>query len=53
LGAWITGLVSDQTGSYSASFWIVVVLLGIALVISFFIKKIAPDTNDAPPEVVS
>ncbi len=44
LGAWITGLVSDQTGSYSTSFWIVVVLLGIALVVSFFIKPVTSKT---------
>lgn len=40
VGAWLTGLISDQTGSYSMSFWVVVVLLCIALAISFFIKPI-------------
>ncbi len=40
IGAWLTGVISDQTGSYSASFWVVVVLLVIALGISFFIKPI-------------
>lgn len=40
VGAWLTGLISDQTGSYSMSFWVVVVLLTIALGISFFIKPI-------------
>ncbi len=43
LGAWVTGLVSDKTGNYSASFWIVVALLGVALIISFFIRKIVPE----------
>ncbi len=49
LGAWVTGLVSDKTGSYSASFWIVVALLGIALIVSFFIRKIAPDDQAIEP----
>jgi len=40
VGAWLTGLISDQTGSYAMSFWVVVVLLTIAFVISFFIKPI-------------
>ncbi len=40
LGAWLTGVISDKTGDYSTSFWIVVVLLSIALLISFFIKPV-------------
>lgn len=40
LGAWLTGLISDKTGSYSASFWLVVALLLMSLVISFFIKPV-------------
>ena len=40
VGSWLTGLISDQTGSYSASFWVVVVLLGIAFLISFFIRPV-------------
>lgn len=40
VGAWLTGLISDQTGSYSMSFWVVVVLLFIAFAISFFIKPV-------------
>lgn len=40
LGIWLTAFISDQTGSYSASFWLVVVLLTIAFVISFFIKPL-------------
>ena len=43
LGAWVTGLVSDKTGNYSMSFWIVVGFLFLALIISFFIKKITPE----------
>jgi len=45
IGAWLTGFISDQTGSYSASFWVVVVLLVIAFLISFFIKPITSDTE--------
>lgn len=40
VGAWMTGLISDQTGSYSMSFWVVAVLLAISFIISFFIKPI-------------
>lgn len=40
LGAWLTGVISDKTGDYSTSFWVVVVLLCIALLISFFIKPV-------------
>ncbi len=40
LGAWLTGVISDKTGDYSTSFWVVVVLLSIALLISFFIKPV-------------
>ncbi|TMM58611.1 MFS transporter [Maribacter algarum] len=40
LGMWLTAYISDQTGSYNASFWLIVVLLTIAFVISFFIKPI-------------
>ncbi|WP_298487526.1 MFS transporter [uncultured Maribacter sp.] len=40
LGAWMTGLISDQTGSYSMSFWVVVIILCIAISVSFFIKPI-------------
>lgn len=43
VGAWLTGVISDKTGSYSASFWLVVVLLCIALIISFFIKPIVSE----------
>ncbi|MEM8891602.1 MAG: MFS transporter, partial [Bacteroidota bacterium] len=49
VGAWLTGLISDQTGSYSMSFWVVVVLLTIALGISFFIKPI--HTEESSREV--
>lgn len=45
VGAWLTGVISDQTGDYSTSFWVVVVLLSIAFVISFFIKPIAKTTE--------
>lgn len=50
VGAWLTGLISDQTGSYSASFWLVVVLLTIALAISFFIKPIGA-IEEVPEQV--
>jgi len=40
VGAWLTGLISDQTGSYSMSFWVVVALLFTALLLSFFIKPV-------------
>lgn len=43
LGVWLTGLISDRTGSYSMSFWLVVVLLLIALAISFLIKPVKGD----------
>ena len=49
LGAWLTGLISDQTGSYSASFWVVVGLLTISFITSFAIKYVTPDNdNDMP-----
>lgn len=50
LGAWLTGLISDKTGSYSMSFWLVVGLLCIALVIAFYIK---PVTEEKELEAVS
>ncbi|MEM8523901.1 MAG: MFS transporter [Bacteroidota bacterium] len=40
VGAWLTGLISDQTGSYSASFWLIVGLLSVSFVISFFIRPV-------------
>ncbi len=40
LGMWLTAYISDQTGSYSASFWLIVLLLSIAFVISFFIRPV-------------
>ncbi|WP_350291568.1 MFS transporter [uncultured Croceitalea sp.] len=43
LGMWLTAVIADTTGDYSTSFWVIVGLLGIAFVISFFIKKIAPE----------
>ncbi|MEL7269752.1 MAG: MFS transporter [Bacteroidota bacterium] len=47
LGAWMTGLISDWTGSYNMSFWVVVMLLATAFLISFLIKPITLDTSDA------
>ena len=44
LGIWLTAFISDKTGSYSASFWLVVVLLSIAFAISFFIKPVKSET---------
>lgn len=40
VGAWLTAYISDKTGDYSMSFWIVVGLLSISFVISFFIKPV-------------
>ncbi|KAA1244927.1 MFS transporter [Aquimarina sp. RZ0] len=40
LGIWLTAFISDKTGSYSASFWTVVVFLVFTFLISFFIKPI-------------
>ncbi|QLG45016.1 MFS transporter [Costertonia aggregata] len=50
LGMWLTAFIADQTGSYSTSFWVIVGLLCIAFVISFFIKKIAPSQPLEVPE---
>ena len=47
LGAWMTGLISDKTGSYSTSFWVVVVLLVVAFMISFFIKPLPVNEEEA------
>lgn len=41
LGAWMTGYISDKTGSYSMSFWVVVGLLTVALIVAFSIKPIS------------
>ena len=40
IGIWLTGFISDKTGSYSTSFWVVVALLTVAFILSFFIKPI-------------
>ncbi len=45
LGIWLTGYISDKTGDYSMSFYVVVVFLFISLLISFFIKPVVPDEN--------
>jgi len=37
----MTALIADKTGSYSMSFWTVVGMLVIALIISFFIKPVS------------
>lgn len=46
VGAWLTAYISDKTGDYSISFWVVVVLLGISFIISFFIKKVTLDNRN-------
>ena len=46
LGMWLTAVIADQTGSYSTSFWVIVGLLGIALVISFFIRPILAEKSN-------
>ncbi len=43
LGIWLSGLISDRTGSYAASFTAVVVFLAISLALSIFIKPIAKE----------
>ena len=48
VGIWLTALISDQTGSYSASFWLVVGLLALALIISFFIRPVERATGETP-----
>ncbi len=50
LGAWMTGLISDQTGSYSMSFWVVVIILSIALGASFLIHPITTEKSAEPVE---
>ncbi len=42
LGIYLTAFIADRTGSYSMSIWVIVGLLCIAFMISFFIKKISP-----------
>ena len=44
LGAWLTALIADRTGSYSMSFWFVVAMLAIALISSFFIKEVKKES---------
>lgn len=39
-GSWLTGVISDKTGDYSMSFYLIVVFLVISLIISFFIKPL-------------
>ena len=46
LGAWVTALIADKTGSYSMSFWVVVGMLAIALISSFFIKQVKPPSME-------
>jgi len=41
LGIWLTALISDRTGDYSMSFWVMVAFLGMAFICSFFIKPVA------------
>ncbi|WP_298503799.1 MFS transporter [uncultured Maribacter sp.] len=48
LGMWLTAVIADKTGSYSVSFWVIVVFLGIAFLISFFIKPIVPENKSTP-----
>jgi len=49
LGMWLTALIADKTGSYSTSFWFMVVILCIAFVISFFIRPIVTEEPLEPP----
>lgn len=46
LGIWLTAYISDKTGSYSLSFWLVVLLLAVAFIISFFIKPIQSNSKE-------
>jgi len=41
LGIWLTALISDKTGDYSMSFWIMVGFLAVAFVCSFFLRPVA------------
>ncbi len=41
LGIWLTALISDMTGDYSMSFWMMVLFLLIAFICSFFLKPVA------------
>ena len=41
LGIWLTALISDRTGDYSMSFWLMVGFLSIAFICSFFLKPVA------------
>ena len=45
LGIWLTALISDKTGDYSASFWLMVAFLASAFICSFFIKPVAEHAN--------
>jgi len=45
LGIWMTGLISDKTGSYTASFYVVIAFLFTSLIISIFIKPVIADEN--------
>ena len=41
LGIWLTAVISDKTGDYSMSFWLMVAFLAIAFICSFFLKPVA------------
>jgi len=45
LGIWMTGLISDRTGSYTVSFYVVIAFLFISLIISLFIKPVVADED--------
>jgi len=40
LGIWLTAVISDRTGDYSMSFWLMVGFLAIAFICSFFLKPV-------------
>ncbi len=45
LGIWLTGLISDRTGDYTVSFYVVIAFLFISLIISIFIKPVIADED--------
>ena len=40
LGIWLTAVISDRTGDYSMSFWLMVGFLAAAFICSFFLKPV-------------
>ena len=47
MGMWLTGVLYDKTGSYTLPFNVIAVLVGIAFVLSFLVKKSSNQTQTA------